>query len=450
MSFDTFDGPPPIDPSTATTGTSRDGVSGLSAQFDSTEPGAVHIAPEAPPTSVPSGLRTKRPTRPSRHKVSKVTKPPQRSLSSPHLRGLTMSDSDADKKRNKLGYQRISIACDPHGRCQNCIRLKKECVFYPVDQQGTIDSTPQSAGEGGAGSGPSSAVSSSTPPEAISGTTFNGSHEREGFPVLPSNAPSSYTGFPMGLSSGTLSPGNNAHSSHRNEHAFNHYPAQFAQPRPVQRHHPDSQSPWMGASGFQYPMSMPHPSANQFSEPNYYRQGLGASPGDYAPFPYNATTASANTQNPYAFSQQRTNQFWSHSQQQQQQQARSLSYSHAEGFGQNADPYLGLHFDEVQQPSQSLLRHAPPALEMQNASMIPHAQGPHSAPIAQHPHGFMDQHAFSLQDSPFQSNSGLTSTNPDFGGTFYRTSPQLGTLQENRSISPGGTPIFAHHSSQPG
>lgn len=34
-----------------------------------------------------------------------------RSISTPQLRGNVMSDSEADKKRNKLGYQRISIAC---------------------------------------------------------------------------------------------------------------------------------------------------------------------------------------------------------------------------------------------------------------------------------------------------------------------------------------------------
>ncbi|KAI5466013.1 hypothetical protein BGZ63DRAFT_420538 [Mariannaea sp. PMI_226] len=54
-----------------------------------------------------------------------------------------------DKKRNKLGYHRTTIACghcrkrkircvpaqtDLQGRCVNCIRLKKECEFYPVDQ----------------------------------------------------------------------------------------------------------------------------------------------------------------------------------------------------------------------------------------------------------------------------------------------------------------------------
>ncbi|KAH6660572.1 hypothetical protein BKA67DRAFT_653742 [Truncatella angustata] len=58
--------------------------------------------------------------------------------------------SAGEKKRNKLGYHRTSVACthcrrrkircipyvnDPQGRCQNCIRLKKECTFHSVGQE---------------------------------------------------------------------------------------------------------------------------------------------------------------------------------------------------------------------------------------------------------------------------------------------------------------------------
>ncbi|KAI0014257.1 hypothetical protein F4779DRAFT_1980 [Xylariaceae sp. FL0662B] len=53
-----------------------------------------------------------------------------------------------EKKRNKLGYPRTPMACgncrhrkirceqkdDPQGRCVTCIRLKKECIYHPVDQ----------------------------------------------------------------------------------------------------------------------------------------------------------------------------------------------------------------------------------------------------------------------------------------------------------------------------
>ncbi|KAL5341519.1 hypothetical protein BJX70DRAFT_395902 [Aspergillus crustosus] len=65
-----------------------------------------------------------------------------------------MDPSSADKKRNKLGYHRTSVACvhcrrrkirclvapdDAQGRCENCIRLRKECQFFPVDQQPPVE-----------------------------------------------------------------------------------------------------------------------------------------------------------------------------------------------------------------------------------------------------------------------------------------------------------------------
>lgn len=57
--------------------------------------------------------------------------------------------SAADKKRSRLGYHRTTVACghcrrrkircapdpsDNQNRCTNCIRLKKDCSYYPVDQ----------------------------------------------------------------------------------------------------------------------------------------------------------------------------------------------------------------------------------------------------------------------------------------------------------------------------
>ncbi|KIW97025.1 uncharacterized protein Z519_02417 [Cladophialophora bantiana CBS 173.52] len=73
--------------------------------------------------------------------------------SSPNVRDMVAEgppSSPADKKRNKLGYHRTAVACvhcrrrkircitelnDPAGRCQNCIRMKKDCVFTPIDPQ---------------------------------------------------------------------------------------------------------------------------------------------------------------------------------------------------------------------------------------------------------------------------------------------------------------------------
>ncbi|TVY55191.1 hypothetical protein LCER1_G003900 [Lachnellula cervina] len=79
----------------------------------------------------------------------------KRSMSTPNVRGQATAEAaalalSADKRRNKLGYHRTSVACghcrrrkircipapaDAQNRCSNCIRLKKECNFYPVDQQ---------------------------------------------------------------------------------------------------------------------------------------------------------------------------------------------------------------------------------------------------------------------------------------------------------------------------
>lgn len=42
---------------------------------------------------------------------SKGAKQLSRSVTTPQMGGVSMSDSESDKKRNKLGYQRISIAC---------------------------------------------------------------------------------------------------------------------------------------------------------------------------------------------------------------------------------------------------------------------------------------------------------------------------------------------------
>ncbi|RSL49245.1 hypothetical protein CEP54_012527 [Fusarium duplospermum] len=93
--------------------------------------------------------------------------------------------TSGEKKRNKLGYHRTSVACghcrrrkircipspsDLQGRCINCIRLKKECSFYPVDQPPPDDSRAKqasrsSAGPKGSSASLSPAASTSNPAE---------------------------------------------------------------------------------------------------------------------------------------------------------------------------------------------------------------------------------------------------------------------------------------------
>lgn len=106
-------------------------------------------------------------------------------------------DAAAERRRNKLGYHRTSVACgkcslgrllsdapvaetlgkghcrrrkircvpsqnDVQGRCINCIRLKKECSFYPVDQQPPVVDTRQKSGSRSS-VGPKAGSASSSP-----------------------------------------------------------------------------------------------------------------------------------------------------------------------------------------------------------------------------------------------------------------------------------------------
>ncbi|RPB01866.1 hypothetical protein L873DRAFT_1675259 [Choiromyces venosus 120613-1] len=88
----------------------------------------------------------------------------KRSLSTPNVQqAAAMSENpgtmpySTDKRRNKLGYHRTSVACghcrrrkircliakdDSAGRCSNCIRLKKDCNFFPVE---STDRRPRSS-----------------------------------------------------------------------------------------------------------------------------------------------------------------------------------------------------------------------------------------------------------------------------------------------------------------
>lgn len=100
----------------------------------------------------------------------------KRSESTPHLEVLISTSSGpespeeaSEKKRNKLGYNRTTVACgqseltlpkvaarrplsltplghcrkrkircqpppDQTGKCSNCVRLKKDCTYYPIEQ----------------------------------------------------------------------------------------------------------------------------------------------------------------------------------------------------------------------------------------------------------------------------------------------------------------------------
>ncbi len=54
---------------------------------------------------------------------------------------------------------------DPQRRCSNCIRLKKECNFYPVDQQPPLDNRARSGSKAEVSSSNGAGTSAASSPE---------------------------------------------------------------------------------------------------------------------------------------------------------------------------------------------------------------------------------------------------------------------------------------------
>lgn len=91
------------------TGTTSDAVS---PALGTTNPTRANVSSAPEPTLASTPNNKKR-----RSSKKKNNKQLSRSASTPQMRDEVMSDSDIEKKRNKLGYQRISIAC---GKLTSC------------------------------------------------------------------------------------------------------------------------------------------------------------------------------------------------------------------------------------------------------------------------------------------------------------------------------------------
>ena len=91
----------------STTRSTRDVLPDASVTSNPAPASGVNSMQEGPQTTSSFGSSAKK-RRVSKPKAGRSL---ARSISTPQLRGHVMSESDADKKRNKLGYQRISIAC---------------------------------------------------------------------------------------------------------------------------------------------------------------------------------------------------------------------------------------------------------------------------------------------------------------------------------------------------
>ncbi|KAL7946028.1 hypothetical protein V8C42DRAFT_49820 [Trichoderma barbatum] len=128
----------------------------------------------------------------------------KRSVSTPSVGGATpasflesqsLAPPMGEKKRNKLGYHRTSIACghcrrrkirciistEDQNRCVNCIRLKKECSFHPVDQQQPYDQKQQPPQTPGG----SNTVTASSSPAISRGSSVDQGPQRQHYASIP-------------------------------------------------------------------------------------------------------------------------------------------------------------------------------------------------------------------------------------------------------------------------
>ncbi|KFY01677.1 hypothetical protein O988_02606 [Pseudogymnoascus sp. VKM F-3808] len=138
------------------------------------------IPPELSQQVLDSNPFSQEPNQRSSDQGGKIKRSP-----TPNIQGQAVADAAlAEKRRNKLGYHRTSVACghcrrrkircilaprDLQNRCANCIRLKKECNFHPVGKL----PQPKSNGQRGkpSDSGLGSASSSASPTNQLGRTS---------------------------------------------------------------------------------------------------------------------------------------------------------------------------------------------------------------------------------------------------------------------------------------
>ncbi|EMC94520.1 hypothetical protein BAUCODRAFT_149659 [Baudoinia panamericana UAMH 10762] len=363
---------------------------GTSSDADSVSTGTPNVDRTAtdsavqPPLPSPPSPATGKKRRPSKYKPPRQL---SRSASTPQLREAAMSDLELDKKRNKLGYQRISIACahcrrrkircllaegDPQRRCQNCIRLKKDCHFYPVEQQAAMENGTELGGPIIPGSDPPSVVSVS-PQHGGMDRGFDSAADFR-FSTLPSNAPLTFQGMPFETGSALSGHGSLIDAPERAGRA-DALPGGFSQPEYSYRMAHDPRS---------WPTSRPSDASSIHAGPETQLHVSQASPfaqagmtGDFAPYPTNNTANSGSIHPAQGFSypHSRSEAAWQHS-----QPLRSSSYNQLDTMQSPHAAYPN-SFQQMQDPHNAAMRYPPTSLALSTLPMAAHTNGPHSAPV---------------------------------------------------------------------
>ncbi|KAJ8112492.1 hypothetical protein OPT61_g5152 [Boeremia exigua] len=281
-----------------------------------------------------------------RSSKSKIPGELQRSTSTPHMRNLALGASGelsptSNKARNKLGYHRTSVACghcrrrkircllapdDPQGRCSNCIRLKKECNFFPVEH--SVDAQrPSGPGKDMSTGTPSTPQASSPrhlPPHA--GEKMGDFHAPyQGGPAAAPNAPYGYPGDT------DVDPHHTPTSNGAVQHAAYPYP-------------PPIETQWPPATNY-LPSSTVAESPN--SNAGYWRQSPSTANSVYGSESGVSgvrTPATMSTSSTMSYGHPESHAWGQHSF--QQPPTRSMSYGNIEGMSQQyASHGLGIQQD---------------------------------------------------------------------------------------------------------
>nr|OQO16576.1 hypothetical protein B0A51_17181 [Rachicladosporium sp. CCFEE 5018] len=339
-----------------------------------------------------------------------------------------MSDLDEDKKRNKLGYQRISIACahcrrrkircvladgDDQNRCQNCIRLRKECIFYPVDQQNAIDNQSQSSMRGSSDATQLSGPSPS-PQELNTGRPFERIHQFGSLPSLPSNAPPfNNSPVPLDPSDAYAAQGGPPHQRVMHD-GFNVDAGRMSAAQYAFQMQNNVRPPWEHSSPIRSQSQNTERSTNEMSAPHWRSSGLQA---QFSPFPVEQTEMSHSGSTPaYAYAPSHP-QTWpiSPSHMAGQSAYASLQDSVQQPYNPNNSMYapqphlMGAHQQYAGFDIQRSASHPPVLSVPVSTSMGQFQQPPHPYMFQQHSSAIdspLPQHGFS---TPWNSGTAASS-----------------------------------------
>lgn len=332
---------------------------------------------------------------------------------------------------------------DSQERCQNCVRLKKECVFYPVDQQQVLDNRSQSGTKSGAGSVPSSAVSPS-PPELASGRPFERSRQYGSFaslPSLPSNAPSGYGApLPPGATlqgQGDFIPPFTAHGL-PNHDSVGPSPTEYSFQQPPT----ENQRHWEQVNNLNSPSASMN-RARDSMQSQYWRSSPTGPSADFAPFPNGGSSTSQMPPPDGSFSYPAPNsQAWHPS-----QSGRSMSYGHMQDMTPTG--YIPSAAGYAPQPAHE---GPPTGAATYSSSGATHAPVMASAP-GQSSHMGAPMMPFGQQQSPFMFQSqGAVSASPiptqhPFTNQWYGESSQYGGSDQDLR-SPADNRSFTNNPGQ--